>query len=683
MLGAMKSPSRRQLNLEGVIMRNLKIGVRLGLGIGTLLLLLIAAAGTGGLGLYNADRQFGDYRSLARQSLAAGVLSDLLADARLSVKEFLIERSDDSIAKVDKAIEELLGEVTRDREYFAGSAEDSATLQKIAAGAEEYQKSFKGVIDLRPQRIAGVKQMDSAGPLGEQNILMILKTAEDPSSIRLAGEALADFLNARIKGNRFFTQNTKENADAALAAMAEAERKLQLLLADLGNPDRRQAAQVALKAIADYRLGFNDAVEAISGQNELVTNSLNVVGPNMAQELGEILEDRKTRQNELGPIASAAIKSSLTISSVVTVIAVIVGILMGFFIARGITRPVQAMTSTMQVLSEGNFSVEIPAQDRRDEIGEMAKTVQVFKDNMVKARDLDAKAKAEAERQAERGRQMEQAVTAFETVITEVVAVVSSAATELQATAQTLSATAEETAQQSTAVAAATEEMSQNVQTVASATEELSASISEISGQVSESTRIVGDAVTQANDTNGKVKSLSEAAQKIGEVVNLINDIAGQTNLLALNATIEAARAGEAGKGFAVVASEVKTLATQTSRATDEIAAQIRSIQDATDQSATAIAAITQTIGRVNEISTGIASAVEEQGAATQEISRNVQQAAAGSAEVSNNIVGVTQASQQTSAGSTQVLSAASELANNGERLKREVDTFLHKVRSL
>lgn len=664
-------------------MKNLKIGVRLGLGIGVLLLLLIAAAGTGALGLFNADRYFSDYRSTARQSLAAGVLTDLLGDTRLGVKDFLITRTDESVAKVDTAIAALLDEVARDREYFAGSAEDMATLEKVAANAEQYKKSFSGVTGLRPQRVAGIAQMDAAGPLGEENIEKILATAEDPSSIRLAGQSLSDFLTARIRANRFLAQNTQENADAALAAMADAERKLQSLLADLGNPERRQAAQTALAAIADYRTGFDSAAQAIFGQNDLIENSLNVIGPDMAKELNAILEDRKNRQNTLGPVASATINNSLAISLVVTAIAIVVGIVIGFVIARGITRPIQAMTGTMQVLSNGDFSVAIPAQDQRDEIGEMAKTVQVFKDNMIKARDLDAKAKAEADRQAERGRQMEQAVAQFDTVISEVVSAVNAAATELQATAQTLSATAEETAQQSTAVAAATEEMSQNVQTVASATEELSASISEISGQVSESTRIVGDAVSQANDTNAKVKSLSEAAQKIGEVVNLINDIAGQTNLLALNATIEAARAGEAGKGFAVVASEVKTLATQTSRATDEIAAQIRSIQDATDQSATAIAAITQTIGRVNEISTGIASAVEEQGAATQEISRNVQQAAAGSAEVSGNIVGVTQASQQTSAGSTQVLSAASELAENGARLKREVDSFLHQVRSL
>jgi methyl-accepting chemotaxis protein len=245
-----------------------------------------------------------------------------------------------------------------------------------------------------------------------------------------------------------------------------------------------------------------------------------------------------------------------------------------------------------------------------------------------------------------------------------------------------MTSTAEETSRQSTAVAAASEQTSQNVQTVASATEELSASIREISSQVSEATRIIGSAVTQAAETDTKVKGLSEAALKIGEVVVLINNIASQTNLLALNATIEAARAGEAGKGFAVVASEVKILATQTARATDEIDAQIRAIQEASTTSADAIRQIAQTIGRVNEVSTAIASAVEEQGAATQEISRNVQQAAQGTTEVSSNIINVTQAAEITGASANDVLTAAGGLARNGALLRSEVDTFLRDVRS-
>jgi methyl-accepting chemotaxis protein len=379
----------------------------------------------------------------------------------------------------------------------------------------------------------------------------------------------------------------------------------------------------------------------------------------------------------------AAVTTTRNIIIGVGILALLVAAAIGFFGARSITRPLGALTKTMRDMAEGNYDLQVPATERRDELGDMAKAGEFFRGKLIEARELAGRQAAEQERQIERGKKMEAAVAEFDKAITEVVESVSSAATELQATAQSLSATAEETSRQSTAVAAASEQTTQNVQTVASATEELSSSIKEISNQVAESTRIVGAAVSEANDTNAKVQGLADAAQKIGEVVSLINDIAGQTNLLALNATIEAARAGEAGKGFAVVASEVKALANQTAKATDEIASQVRAIQEATGSSAQAIQGITQTINRVNEISTTIASAVEEQGAATQEIARNVQQAASGTAEVSSNITGVTQASQQTSAGSTQVLGASSELAKNGVRLRTEVEGFLKSVRAL
>ncbi len=667
-------------------MKNLKISVRLGLGIGVLLLLLIVVAGAAFTGLSNGESNFTNYRTLARQSLASGTINDLLGDVRLNVKEFLLKGTDQSVEAVGNAVAELKQEIERDISLFEGSAEDKALIGGIASSVEEYNGHFQKVIDLRKQRNDFVNTLYESGAAAEKHLTFIMESAttdNDAIAAAKAGDALRALLTARIMATRFLNDNLPEQADAARGHLADLDKKSQAMTAELQNPDRRKAAESAVTFAKQYLEAFEGAVTAILARNDIVNSHLNRIGPDLAKKLSTVAEDHRKEQNELGPRASAAMKNSEIVALSIAAIAIVLGIVIGFVIARGITRPIEAMTGAMGVLAKGDFTVAIPAQDRRDEIGHMAQAVQVFKENMIKARELDEAARLEAQRQADRGRKMEEAVTLFDRVIGEVVSAVNSAATELQATAQTLSATAEETAQQSTAVAAASEEMTQNVQTVASATEELTASISEISGQVAESTRIVGDAVSQANDTNAKVKSLSEAAQKIGEVVNLINDIAGQTNLLALNATIEAARAGEAGKGFAVVASEVKQLATQTARATDEIGSQIRSIQEATDSSAIAIGAITQTIGRVNEISTGIASAVEEQGAATQEISRNVQQAAAGSAEVSSNITGVTQASQQTSAGSTQVLSAASELANNGERLKREVDSFLHTVRSL
>jgi len=364
-------------------------------------------------------------------------------------------------------------------------------------------------------------------------------------------------------------------------------------------------------------------------------------------------------------------------------VAVILAGLIGWIIGRSITNPLRRIIDVMQALTSGNLAIAVSGIERKDEVGEVARSVEVFKQGLAETERLRQEQEETKKRnEAERRQAMLDLADRFESSVGGVVEGVSSAATELQATAQSMSATAEQTTRQSTVVAAASEETTQNVQTVASATEELSASIGEITSQVNESTRIVGEAVTQANTTNDRVRGLAEAAQKIGDVVRLINDIAGQTNLLALNATIEAARAGEMGKGFAVVASEVKTLATQTARATEEIAAQVRAIQEATNSSAEAIAGITGTINRVSEISTAIASAVEEQGAATQEISRNVQQAAQGTQEVSANIGGVTEAASQTGHAAKQVLESAGELSKNGALLRTQVQEFLRMVRA-
>jgi methyl-accepting chemotaxis protein len=358
-------------------------------------------------------------------------------------------------------------------------------------------------------------------------------------------------------------------------------------------------------------------------------------------------------------------------------------IVMGYIIVSGVSRPITAMTDAMRRLAGGDMSASIPGAERKDEIGKMASAVLVFKDNAIETERLRAE-QAEAEKLAaeRRKRDMHQLADAFEGAVGQIIETVSSASTELEASASTLTSSAERTQQTTTAVAAASEQASTNVQSVASATEELSSSVNEISRQVQDSARMAAEAVDQARKTNDRVGELSKAAARIGDVVELINTIAGQTNLLALNATIEAARAGEAGRGFAVVASEVKALAEQTAKATGEIGQQIAGIQSATQDSVGAIKEISGTIERLSEISSTIAAAVEEQGAATQEISRNVQQAAQGTHEVSANITQVQRGASETGSASSQVLSAAQSLSQDSNRLKLEVGKFLNTVRA-
>jgi len=361
----------------------------------------------------------------------------------------------------------------------------------------------------------------------------------------------------------------------------------------------------------------------------------------------------------------------------------VLAIVLAWYLTQSLARPIVSMTSVMTSLAGGDTSVEVPARDRKDEIGNMARAVAVFKENMTETERLRGEQEAAKQRaEQDRRKAMLDLANAFESRVGSIVSGVTAQATELLATAQTLTTASDMTASQATAVASASLQATQNVQTVAAAAEELSASIQEITKQVSRSSERTSVAVSHAEGTNAEVQGLMQSALRIGEVVTLINDIASRTNLLALNATIEAARAGDAGKGFAVVASEVKSLANQTAKATEEIKAQIDAMQIATETSANSIRGISDIIREVNEAAIVIASAVEEQAATTSEITRNVQQAAAGTSDVSQTIEGVSQSSRNTGTAATEVHSAARDLNENGEKLKEQLDNFLREVRS-
>ncbi len=379
----------------------------------------------------------------------------------------------------------------------------------------------------------------------------------------------------------------------------------------------------------------------------------------------------------------ASFWSMVRTASVVIAILMLLSMAIAWAITRSVVKPLSGLKERMASLSAGELEAPVANADRSDEIGQMARTVGVFRDAMIETNRLRQEQAAVESRQAEqRKTDMNRLANQFESEVGEIITLVSSAASQLESSAVTLSKTADTVQKVSQRAANASSDASTSVHSVAAASEELASSVVEIGRQVDASARIASEAVDQAQKTDARISQLSQAAARIGDVVDLIKTIAGQTNLLALNATIEAARAGEAGRGFAVVAAEVKTLAEQTAKATGEISQQIEDIQSATEDSVVAIKEIGATIARISEISSTIASAVEEQGAATQEISRNVQRAAEGTSQGTADISDVQRGVAETGAASSQVLSAAQSLSNESSRLKREVGKFMDTVRA-
>jgi methyl-accepting chemotaxis protein len=453
-------------------------------------------------------------------------------------------------------------------------------------------------------------------------------------------------------------------------------------------PEVREAF-AAYKTQLDATLAAIDAEKATkltesAERLRQTTMKSRAAAENLQAKVRAVADRLNARVEERAKDAHEQYESTSRLLLMLAVSGILLGGVLGFLVGQyGVARPIGSIVALQQQLAAGNYDVAIHSDDRADEVGDVAKAAMVFKENGLARIRLEAEHKEQEKRAAQqRKADMLRLADGFEAAVGEIVETVSSASTELEASASSLTRTAERSQHVTTTVAAASEEASTNVQSVASATEELSSSVNEISRQVQDSARMASEAVGQARNTTDRVGELSKAAARIGDVVELINTIAGQTNLLALNATIEAARAGDAGRGFAVVASEVKALAEQTAKATGEIGQQISGIQSATQDSVSAIREISGTIEKLSEISSTIAAAVEEQGAATQEISRNVQQAAQGTHEVSSNIVDVQRGASETGSASSQVLSAAQSLSKDSNRLKLEVGKFLNSVRA-
>jgi len=513
-------------------------------------------------------------------------------------------------------------------------------------------------------------------------------------SVRVLGDLRAGLITYRNVVREHMLAETAEEKQAAekiLATVVEGNTKIRQTYEPLiTSAEERALYSEWVRLWESYKKGTED-VMALSRRDvgkiphdahELNSKTVNKIGIDADAVLKKDIELNNTGADKAASDAADNYSSAFAMLAAILGAAIILGIGVGIYLVRDVSRGIASIVTPMQALGHGDLTAQVPHQGETTEIGAMADTLQVFKQALIAKKAADEAAAVDADAKIERGRRVDGITRDFESLIGEIVETVSSASTQLEASAGTLTATAERSQALTTAVAAASEEASTNVQSVASATEEMSSSVNEISRQVQDSARMAGEAVDQARKTNDRVGELSKAAARIGDVVELINTIAGQTNLLALNATIEAARAGEAGRGFAVVASEVKALAEQTAKATGEIGQQISGIQAATQESVNAIKEISGTIEKLSEISSTIAAAVEEQGAATQEISRNVQQAAQGTQQVSANITDVQRGASETGSASSQVLSAAKSLSGDSNRLKLEVGKFLNSVRA-
>jgi methyl-accepting chemotaxis protein len=553
----------------------------------------------------------------------------------------------------------------------AGQADLGRQIEAMRGALRQYETHFQNVVDKKKQlgldENSGLEGTLRGSVHNIESRVVPLHQPELMTTMLMMRRHEKDFM---LRRDRKYGEEMKKRA-------SEFSQKLDA--ADLPAAVRTELVQ----KLTDYQRDFfawMDTALVLTDELKATSQAYAAVEP-VIEGVSNAINESRTRVEQ----SSAELRDSIERQMRMAILFVAVVVLgVGFLLGRSISRPLAAMTAAMIELARGNFAIVLPGLGRADEVGEIAQAVETFKVNAEQKARVEAEARIEQDRRAAEARKadMHRLADTFEGAVGEIVQVVSSAATELEASANALTTTADRSHELATVVASASEEASANVQSVASASEELTASVNEISRQVQESSRVAGAAVDRAQRTNGHVEELSRAAGRIGDVVELINAIAGQTNLLALNATIEAARAGEAGRGFAVVASEVKALAGQTAKATDEIGQQITSIQAATNESVGAIREIGRTIEQMSEISSTIAAAVEQQGAATQEISRNIQHAAEGATQVSSNIGQVQRGASETGAASTQVLSAARSLSVESNRLKDEVTRFLDSVRA-
>jgi methyl-accepting chemotaxis protein len=678
------SPFKRIRLPQIKLLANLSIRTKIMTGFALVLVLSAASVAVAYLGYDKVSSGFTSYRTSVSEGVMARTIDREVGAYQMAARYYVVT-GDESDATAAMAAEGDLREAIARASREVKDTGRQKAITELSQKFEKFTKVFGQVLELKRDNFRhAANELQRGGSMLRQRLEDLADTATlaDMASLQSgAKEAGTQFVAASANVNMFVTRHDNLTANGADSRLRMIDTTLNSLHTDDANVKKK------ITAISNQLTGYRKAFAAI------VENGKKIEG--LVKEMSSVAEaivmdaetikisstaDERRIQGETESLVSTTQQFVLSLTIGVTIL----GALLALLIGRGISGPIGALCKSMRELASGQFEVVLPGLGRKDEIGQMASAVEEFKMQAVAKAERDAAEQDEKNRATANMRRAELIRFAddFESAVGVIVGNVASSANQLESAAGTLTRTAETTQNLSATVAGASEEASSNVQSVASATEELSASVEEIGRQVRESSRIAEGAVTQAQETDTRIGKLSKAAQQIGDVVKLINAIAEQTNLLALNATIEAARAGEAGRGFAVVASEVKSLASQTAKATDEISSHILGMQQATQESVVAIKEIGETIGRVSQIASRIAASVEQQSSATQEIARNVQSVAASTQDVAGNIVEVNRGATETGAASGDVLNSAQTLSTESGRLRQELDRFMANVRA-
>ena len=679
---SMKRYTRVKMSLS-----DLSIKTRLLVGFGIVLAIMAVIAVTAYSVFGGTLTNVGVYVQRNEVSLLAWELERDAANLRRLVRNYALVTGSEADAQKTKEGADTLRKSLNHAMEIIHNPERAKHTHDAFDQFDAYDKNLDRVITIKGEQVNLIHdKMDPSGAKYYTTVSSLVSQATKAGNAalaRTANTALEHGLLARLFANQMVGRRDNSYAVKAKNEFQGLKETLATLDSETKGTEQNATVEEIASIVEEYEATF-DRVAAISVELETLVNK------DMADEATSFAGDVDfvlNSANEDGKKVQESTVSSIKEASQLMLFMAVGGVLLGGFLAlflgSMLARPIIRMTQAMKTLAAGDKSIEVPSLGQKDEIGQMADAVEVFKQNAIRVDQMTAEQK-DQERRAEEQRRldMNKMANSFEESVGKVIETVASAATELLAASSQMASTAQETSAQATSVASSSEEAASNVQTVAAAAEELTSSIDEIRRQVQQASDSSKKASGEADGATGVVRTLSENTAKIGEIVNLINAIAAQTNLLALNATIEAARAGDAGKGFAVVASEVKNLANQTAKATEEIAVQIAAVQGGTKAAADAIDSVSKTIREVNEVSIAVATAVGQQTSATNEIARNVEQASTGTKEVSANIVLVGNAAKDTGAAAEQIKTSSAELSKQAEFLRAEVGRFLNQVRS-